>query len=84
MPPMGSVSKVMWDLVLLLAGFLSSGQRVLAKPLLDIIGRLRWRNHRFTGHQKTPQYINTFLKLFNKYSLNKMRESVRGGLLLMR
>ena len=37
MPPMGSVSKVMWDLVLLLAGFLSSGQRVLAKPLLDII-----------------------------------------------
>ena len=30
------------------------------------------------------QYINTFLKLFNKYSLNKMKESVRGGSLLIR
>ena len=30
------------------------------------------------------QYINTFLKLFNKYSLNKMQESVRGGSLLTR
>ena len=34
---MRSVGKVMWDLILLLAGLLSSGQRVLAKPLLDII-----------------------------------------------
>ena len=29
--------------------------------------------------QYNKHYINTFLKLFNKYSLNKMRESVRGG-----
>ena len=34
--------------------------------------------------QYNKQYINTFLKLFNKYSLNKMRESVRGGSLLLR
>ena len=34
---MRSVGKVVWDLILLLAGLLSSGQRVLAKPLLDII-----------------------------------------------
>ena len=34
--------------------------------------------------QYNKQYINTFLKLFNKYSVNKMRESVRGGSLLMR
>ena len=34
--------------------------------------------------QYNKQYINTFLKLFTKYSLNKMRESVRGGSLLMR
>ena len=37
MPPMGSVGNVMWDLFLPLAGLLNSGQRVLAKPLLDII-----------------------------------------------
>ena len=34
---MRSVGKVMWDLILLMAALLSSGQRVLAKPLLDII-----------------------------------------------
>ena len=34
--------------------------------------------------QYNKQYIKTFLKLFNKYNLNKMRESVRGGSLLMR
>ena len=34
--------------------------------------------------QHDKKYINTFLKLFNKYNLNKMRESVRGGSLLMR
>ena len=34
--------------------------------------------------QYNTQYINTFLKLFNKYSLNKMKESVRGGSLLLR
>ena len=34
--------------------------------------------------QYNKQYINTFLKLFNKYSFNKMRESVRGGSLLLR
>ena len=37
--------------------------------------------------QHDKKYINTFLKLFSKYNLNKMRESVdsvRGGSLLMR
>ena len=29
-------------------------------------------------------YINTFLKLFNKYNLNNLKQSVRGGSLLMR
>ena len=35
-------------------------------------------------NKQYKQYLKTFLKLFNKYSLNKMRESVRGGSLLMR
>ena len=34
--------------------------------------------------QHDKKYINTFLKLFNKYNLKKMKESVRGGSLLMR
>ena len=34
--------------------------------------------------QYNKQYLKTFLKLFNKYSLNRMRESVRGGSLLLR
>ena len=34
--------------------------------------------------QYNKQYINTFLKLFNKYSLKKLKESVRGGSLLLR
>ena len=34
--------------------------------------------------QHDKKYIYTFLKLFNKYNLNKMRESVRGGSLLLR
>ena len=34
--------------------------------------------------QYNKKYVYTFLKLFNKYSLNQMRESVRGGSLLLR
>ena len=34
--------------------------------------------------QYNKRYVYTFLKLFNKYSLNRMKESVRGGSLLMR
>ena len=34
--------------------------------------------------QHDKKYINTFLKLFNKYNLKKLKESVRGGSLLMR
>ena len=34
--------------------------------------------------QYNKQYIYTFLKLFNKYNLKKLKESVRGGSLLLR
>ena len=34
--------------------------------------------------QYSKRYIYTFLKLFNKYSLKNLKESVRGGSLLMR
>ena len=36
------------------------------------------------NNKYNKKYINTFLKLYNKYNLNRLKESVRGGSLLLR